>query len=237
MEKTYISGGKLGDFIQQMSVIYEKYLSDNIPAVLYIVNKGDDFRHGVETAYKDLYDIVSIQPYIKEFKIYNGEPYDIDLSEWRKHTNPFWHGDNYLGWMKKEYDVDWGKNKWLLNIPTDPVWENKIVINTTRNRFPTMIDWNKIFEENNKDEFVFVGFEQEDYNHFTTCVREIPVYYVSSLNELCVIINSCKTFIGSLSSPLSLAFGLHAPLIIGLYNNPFDFPAFSTMGKNIPSII
>lgn len=234
----YISGGKISDFIQQMSVIYEKYQADKRPATLYISDRGDDFRFGVQKAYEDLHPIVSAQPYINEFKIHQGEPYDVDLSRWRRHA-VFRFKDNYLEWMKKEYDVEWGKHKWLLNIPTHEAWKDKVVINTTQNRFPTMVDWEDLFEKYKIQDFVFVGFEKKEHSHFTKTIHHIPFYRPQSLMEMCVLIHSCKLFVGSLSSPLSIALALHRPHQIGLYNDNqrFDLPAFSNMGKNIPSTI
>lgn len=233
---TYISGGKIGDFIQQMSVIYEKYKTNNQPAILYISDRGDDFRFGVHKAYEDLHPIVSVQPYIREFKIHHGEPYDVDLSSWRRHA-VFRFKDNYLEWMKKEYNVDWGKHKWLLNIHTNEAWKDKVVINTTQNRFPTMVDWEKLFDQYPIENIIFVGFEKKEYLHFTRTIHHIPFYRPESLMEMCILINSCQCFVGSLSSPLSIAFALHAPLKIGLFNNTFDLPAFYNMGQNISSVI
>lgn len=228
---TYISGGKIGDFIQQLSVIYEKYLVDRKLAILYISNHGGEFLYGVDKAYQDLYPIVSRQPYIKEFKIHNGEPYDIDLSSWRNHAFLMFE-DNYLSWMKKEYGIEWGRHKWILDIPKDPRWETKVIINTTPNRFPTLIDWGDVFQ-NSINDIVFVGFEPENHQHFSRVLHHIPYYCPKSMIELAIILNSCKMFVGSLSSPLSIAFGLHIPVMVGLYNNPFDFPAFCNMAKNI----
>lgn len=235
---TYVSGGKIGDFIQQMSVIYENYRRDKQPASLFISERGDDFQYGIHQAYKDLHPIVSAQPYIEEFKIHQGEPYDVDLSSWRRHAD-FNFQDNYMEWMKKEYDVVWGKHKWLLNIPTHEAWEDKVVINTTQNRFPTMVDWETLFDRHPIEDIVFVGFEKKEHLHFTRTIHHIPFYRPPSLMEMCMLLNSCKLFVGSLSLPLSMALGLHIPHKIGLYNDAdmFDLPAFSTMGRNIPSTI
>lgn len=57
MPVSYLSGGKTGDFIQQLSVVYEKYLETNEPAVVYISERGDTFRFGVKRAYQDLRQI------------------------------------------------------------------------------------------------------------------------------------------------------------------------------------
>ena len=83
MSIKYISGGLLGDFIHQLSIVNELYIKTNRKGIIYIANIGDNFRNGLEKTYSDLYDIVMLQEYIEGFKIYNGESYDYNLSEWR----------------------------------------------------------------------------------------------------------------------------------------------------------
>jgi len=235
---SYVSGGKLGDFIQQMSIIYEKFLMEGRPAILYISERGDGdtFRHGVQQAYLDLQPIVSAQEYIKEFKIHEGEPYDIDLSSWRKYTSttPL---ETYVAWIKKEYGVDWGKHKWLHHIPTDPQWNDKIIINTTQYRFPDVKNWVDGLHRYSKEKLVFVGFHVADCHDFMLRMHfKIRFHNCSSLWDLAIILNSCQLFMGSLSSPLSIALGLHIPCDIGFFgseNNHFDYQVFSNIGKNI----
>jgi ADP-heptose:LPS heptosyltransferase len=85
----------------------------------------------------------------------------------------------------------------------------------------------------------FVGFDRDDYQHFVKHACQINYYKPTSLLELFVIINSCKMFIGSLSSPLSMALGLHAPTKIGFFGkkvNHCDYQYFHLIGKNIPSV-
>ena len=233
---SYISGGKLGDFIQQMSIIYEKFLIDGRLAILYISERGDTFRHGVQQAYTDLSPIVSRQPYIKEFKIYQGEPYEIDLSSWRQYISqsPL---ETYLTWMKKEYSVDWGKHKWICNIPKDSQWNDKIVINTTQYRFPDIENWFVNLRSHPKEKLVFVGFNLPDYHDFVRRTRfKIRFHNPLSLLDYTIILNSCQSFMGSLSAPLSIALSLHIPCNIGFFGsqeNHFDYQVFYNMCENI----
>lgn len=231
---SYVSGGKFGDFIQQLSIIYERFLLDKRPAVLYISNRGDHFTYGVKKAYKDLFPIVSKQHYIKEFKIHQGEPFDVDLSSWRHRiTNGVDFIDNYILWMKYEYNIDWGKHKWILDIPKCPFWEDTIIVNTTNNRFPDNIDWHAF----PRQKLVFIGFNKDGYNYFVKNVFSIHFHQVQTLYEMCIILNSCKIFIGSLSAPLSLAFGLHSPFKIGFQKNHYEYGLFRCIQDNIPSVV
>ena len=100
----YLSGGKLGDFIHQLSVIQENYIKTGIKAILYISNTEDHFTFGVERAYNDIKKFILAQPYIHEFKIHNGEQYDINLSDWRYNTLLF-----HVNWhelFKSQYNVE-----------------------------------------------------------------------------------------------------------------------------------
>ena len=48
--------------------------------------------------------------------------------------------------------------------------------------------------------------------------NDINVYKPANLYDLCIAINSCKLFIGNLSSPLAFAYALHKTSIVGLCN-------------------
>ena len=52
---SYLSGGLLGDFIFQLSVILENYIATGKKGILYISNKGEEFRFGLENTYIDTY--------------------------------------------------------------------------------------------------------------------------------------------------------------------------------------
>ena len=101
----YLGGGMLGDFIQQLSIVYEKFLETNTPCILYIADHGDNFKFSVQTTFEDLLPIVSRQSYILEFKIHNDEPFDVDLSAWRESI----YDKSYIDCMKHHYGIDWGR--------------------------------------------------------------------------------------------------------------------------------
>lgn len=234
MAISYVSGGKLGDFIQQLSVIYEKFLMDGKHAILYLSDRGDSFRHGIQQAYTDLQPLISRQSYIQEFKIHQGEPYDVDLSSWRRHigqTTP----ENFVMWIKKEYGVDWGKHPWLCNIPNDPKWKDKVVVNTTHYRFPDSDKWISNLRSYPKDKLVFVGFDAAEYHDFVRRTRlKIHFHRPASLWDFVVILHSCLFFTGSLSMPLSVAFGLSTPCEIGfVVSNEYEYNIFQNLQQNM----
>ena len=233
MNIIYISGGLLGDFFHQLSIINEIYIITNKKGVLYIANIGDKFRNGLEKTYNDLYEIVILQEYIQDFKIYNNEKYDINLSIWRNYIHD--SRDNLYNIIKNKYNIDWGKNKWLNNIPKLKEWENKTIINTVEYRFP-----NKSFFEPliNVDltNFVYVSIFKNEYDYFVNKTNiQINYYSPKSLMELCIILNSCEKVIGSLSAPLSIATSLHKNCAYGIDDSK-DFLYLFKGITNVPCI-
>jgi hypothetical protein len=217
---TYIAGGLLGDFIHQLSVINEVFLSTGRKGILYISNIGDAFRLGLETTYKDTYDIIMKQIYIADYKIYNNEPnIEVDLSAWRKSRLLF--KTSWYEIFKNTYQVEWGTHPWITNIEIDNTWQNKILINTTQIRFTNHIDYNELIKKYGAENIIYIGFNDAEYNYFLqkTGIKQgtIQYYKPATLMELTIIINSCKLFVGSLSAPLSIAHALYKNRIIGLY--------------------
>jgi hypothetical protein len=108
---SYLAGGMMGDFINTLSIVNEKYISTGKKGVVYLSIKGDGFRLGLEQAYKDTYQIVSNQEYIDCYSIYNNEPVDIDLTDWR--YNPNVDFKNWYIKFKETYQVEWGQHPWI----------------------------------------------------------------------------------------------------------------------------
>jgi len=212
---TYVGGGLLGDFIQSMSVIFEKFYQTGRKGVLYISDKGDAFRNGLENTYNDTYEIISKQKYIKEYKMYNNEICDCDLTLWREHPKLFrvsWY-DLY----KEVYNVEWGTHAWL-DVETNAKWNNIVLINTTHYRWPLNIDFNLLYQYHS-DSIVFIGSDINQYIFFVnTTGLNIRFYECTRFTELCVAIKSCKLFVGSLSSPLSIAHALYKDRISSFCN-------------------
>lgn len=207
----YISGGLLGDFIHQLSVINEIWIKTGKKGKLYIANIGDNFRNGLNDAYEQTHGFVIKQDYIENYNLYNGESYDINLSLWRNHKHLY--NISLIQNFKETYQIEWGKHKWLNYIENDNAWSDKIVINTTHYRFPTDLNFESI--KTNKN-IIYVSIIKNEYEFFKNKSGiELEYYCPKSLSELCVIINSCKMFIGSLSAPLSITTALHKTCVYG----------------------
>jgi hypothetical protein len=213
----YIGGGLLGDFIQSISIINEKFINTGRKGILYISNRRVSFTNGLDNTYKDTYEIIINQSYIKDYYIYNNESFDVDLTLWRCniiYNNPNAKYQNWHEVYKETFQMEWGKHQWI-NLPINNEWNDKIIINTTDYRWPYEIDFNLL---NNlyHGKVIYVSFEDNQYNIFKQITNlEIEFYKPNSLYEFGIIINSCKLIAGSQSAPLSIANALHKDRILG----------------------
>ena len=210
---TYIIGGLLGDFIQCLSVICEKYYETGSKGILYMSDQGDKFSNGLLNTYNDIYPVIIKQKYIQDFKIYDNQLFDINLVAWR--CSPLIMKDNWYNIYKSTYNVEWGKRKWIESV-YDPLWSDKIVINTTSYRFPVSNDFLNIFNKKiDYSKYIFISSDKSHYDFFKHRTNNNLTYYqIKSFEELVTIINSCKLFIGGISAPLTIAHSLHKDRII-----------------------
>ena len=235
----YVGGGFLGDFIQQLSVIKEKFIITGRKGILYIgpLFAGDNFSYGLENIYNDTYEIISSQEYILDYKIYNGEKIDINLSSWRE--NDIYKSFNWYFVFKYNYNINWGQNTWI-NLEKNEKWKNKIFINATSTRPIVNIDasyYEKLIEKYG-DDVQFLAFNEDDYIFFKNLLQiELPLFKPISFTEMCIAINSCKLFIGGLSMPLTIAHATHKLRVIGLGENKDDALVNTGLDLFLPNII
>ena len=218
----YISGGALGDFIHQLSVICEVYLKTGKKGILYISHTArntDKFPFGLEQAYKDTYKLITDQYYIESYHIHNNEPFDVNLSSWIVNQKLFIN--NYNTIYLAEYGVTFCNNKYL-DIEYDSKYKDCIFISSSIKRFNSSIDYNKLIESL-PCRPIFVTSTISEYEYFKNTTG-IHLEYIcfDKLYDLYIAINSCKLFIGNLSSPLTIAQGVMKPRIYILNSNYND---------------
>jgi hypothetical protein len=222
----YISGGAFGDFIQQLSVINEMYYMTGRKGIVYISEKsenaamfGDIFRYGLQNTYNDTYSLLMKQPYIIEYHIYNEQPYEINLNNWR--INPSLYHKNWYDIFKETYQIEWGKHKWL-NIPIDIHYKEFIFINTIDYRWSYHLDYNKLYSIYGEN-LVYISSDKSQYDFFISKTGlNIRYFQIQNFEQLCILINSCKLFIGGMSAPLAIAHALHKDRICGLSGETDD---------------
>ena len=199
----YISGGLFGDFIHQLSVIKEKYIETGKKGILYIANIGDNFRMGVEYTYGDTFNIISKQKYILDYKLHNGEGIDINLSQWR--YMPYLSYAPFHMVFSMYYGIKWGNTNWLEDLPQNDTYKDIVFINTSIMRFPRETNYKK-FKDIFGEKLIFLSSSIDEYKYFTEMSKiDISVHYVDKFDEMCMLINSCKLFIGALSGMLTIA--------------------------------
>lgn len=209
---TYISGGKLGDFIFQLGIIQDNYIKTGKKGILYIANIGDKFVKGLEVAYNDTKDFIFKQDYIIDYKIYNNEAYDINLSLWR--DNVFIKEQNWFELFRNTYNVDFGTTQWINNIPINDDLSGKILISHSLIRENKNINIKDILSKYDETELHFICLDENEYYNFKNkSGLDIPYTICKNVFELFVSINSCKLFIGNFSAPLCIALSLYKKCI------------------------
>jgi hypothetical protein len=206
-----------GDFIQSLSVINENFYLTGKKGNLYISDGygGDVFRNGVQNTYNDTYPVIIKQNYINNYQIYNNEQININLNAWR--NNPRLYNQNWYHTYTQTYNIQWGKHKWITT-NKDEKWKDKILINTTDYRWPNYLDF-KLLNKDIKN-VLYISSDIKQYEKFVQKTGlNIPYIIVSTFEEICIMISSCKLFIGSLSGPLAIANAVHINRVIGLSNN------------------
>jgi FkbM family methyltransferase len=209
----YISGGLLGDFIHQLSVVKELYDKTGRKGVLYIsdtARPNEPFTFGLEQVYKDTYPFISVQPYIDSYHIHQNQEYDINLSSW--FFNQPLYTNNWKKIFSDEYNINWCSTPYLtFNI--NEQFKDKILISSSIKRFNKNINYNKLIELL-PIKPIFVTSQVEEYHYFKEQTGiELEAYYFKELNDLYSAIYSCKLFIGNLSSPMTIAEACFKPRI------------------------
>lgn len=208
---TYVAGGKLGDFFNQLSVVCENYYNTGRKGILYISGTiGDAFIFGVDATYNDTYPIISAEKYIQEYKVHQGEPTDVDLSSWRNNLVIRNWCEVYHG----AFNVGWATHQWItpptMSLPLD--FSDKILINATPYRFPSAgaITQLKNAIGSELQNCVFLSNEEDHYRHFMQQTGLAMAFCKpSSFSEMVKIIETSKARYLGFSSYAVIANALH----------------------------
>ena len=209
----YCSGGALGDFIHQLSIIKEMYDKTGRKGILYIshhVRPSDLFPFGLEQAYKDTYEMITSQYYIDSYYIHYGEQCDINLSSWA--FNQPLYLSNWSHIFLNEYGVPWCTSPYLI-FPNETTFKNYVFISSSIKRFNHYIDYKTIISKI-PTKTVFVTSVKSEYEYFkVNSGVDLECIYFDNLYDLHKAIYNCKLFIGNLSSPLTIAQACFKPRI------------------------
>lgn len=217
----YLSSGKIGDLIFNLSVINEIYLNTGRKGILYLTNSPEKFHYSLEKAYNDIYKIVKSQEYIFDFIIFNNQcKIDVNLDEWRNKEYL-----NSLNWIEiynktyEEYNIQWGKHKWI-TLPKDEKFKDCIFVFHSNRRLNRDVSL-KNFIKNHQKKVYFVTTDINDYYYFRNILK-CECMLFQNLYEYCVAINSCHIMISNMSFPLCISLALGIDVIAIYPNEGFD---------------
>jgi len=222
----YAIGGKLGDFIHHLYLVYHNYIVTGKKGIVYMKNTGFD---KIDRTYNELYEIVSSQKYIEKFEQHNGQYVDIDCIY---SNSPYLYKINWIDFMIKSYtkSTECSLGKWIELESSEEIKNkfcDKIVIHT-RQRTITNFDWLNVVSSN---KCTFITCDRNDYESFPYKDR-VELYLCKDLQEIFEVIQSSKFFIGSQSSPLAIRCALHKSCLAELY--PTDDIHYMGLEKYIP---
>jgi FkbM family methyltransferase len=201
----YLAGGKLGDFIHQLSVVYEKFLQTGQKGRIFMSeNIGDPFQRGVVETHKDILPLIGDLPYIESLHVHNGEKFHFNLSSWR--AQPDMHKYSWQDIFFISYDVAWGRNAWISTTVNEDL-KDVTLISTNPARWNS-IDWNGLFDKI-AGPIMFLNINENEFEHFCKeTKRNIPAVKCKTFSEIAIAIQSCKMLIATLSMPLAIADGM-----------------------------
>jgi hypothetical protein len=234
----YISGGMLGDFIQGLSVIAERFYAEGRQGILHIAEAQHghgsyDFRYGLEGTYKDTYEMITNQVWCKEYKMYDPSiehlSLVINLNNWRYDNDRLLYKTNWHTIYKYYYGVEWGKHQWIilnenmLQVSENHICRNKVLINIAHYRFTPFINYDLLISVYGKDSLVFIAHNPRDYEVFKEKTGlNITYYSPTSFTDLCIALFSSSLFLGGLSAPLTIGHALSIKRAICLSNSSDD---------------
>jgi hypothetical protein len=171
-----------------------------------------------EYAFNMLKPLLEAQPYVQEFKQWQGEKAHVDLDMHRQVKNHMPYG-NIVTWQAMVYAEMTPRfwEPWLeitldLDLPVPMPTIGKIVINRTQRYHNQWIDY--FFLKEYRDQLYFVGTKEEHEIFQTDWGIELPYEPVLNFRHLAMILKTCKLFIGNQSMCFAIAEGLKVPRIL-----------------------
>lgn len=251
----FLCGGRLGDLIHCLYVMYATYKVTGHPNNLYITNDtrygGDKFVAGIEKTYEELKHLISLQKYIDKFEIYRNEIIQINLNSFRK--------------SKKIGSADWTRMlSGIFKVPLyfepwitldesyyDPKYKDMVIIHRTMVVYHTgsahvryTHDFSLMLHNilrRNSGQCYFLSTDDNIYNAFNDTFgkyHQVPKITANTIDEILTIINSCKFFIGNQTSPSAFCVALHHPMLVeavcidNIYHFDEQYPRFYRYSEN-----
>ena len=238
--KKYLIGGKLGDFIHALIVCKYEYELSGKKADIYISNRGDAFRHGVEHTYNEILPILSKQNWFNSLNIFNNQICDFSLCDVRGSSLLYKKSwiEIYLETYHKLSEKDIPLEYSWINIPEKKnELSDSLIINRSNTGAltkETILEYEKIIETYSS--IYFVCYDVSQYDSFLF-KNNVKILQVKDLYEMFVIINSGKMYLGNLSAPSAIATSLNVKRAVELHRpDDMHYRGDSKYYKNFTAI-
>jgi hypothetical protein len=192
---------KLGDIIYSLP-----FIKANGGGTLYLDPDSPHFPNQRELwieRFNWLMPLINAQDYIEEVKIWDGEPFDVDLDDYMNTTH-LTKGDkvnivdnHFIG--QGEEPLSYAK--WLITCYSK---RSGIIIANSDNHHDETINYNRLLSGNE----IFLGTQKEASEFYYRSNKILISHTASNAYNLARIINSADVFIGNQSLPLAIALGL-----------------------------
>jgi hypothetical protein len=162
-------------------------------------------------AFEMMKPLIESQPYVKEFKPWNGEKVHVNLDVIRQVKNHMPYG-NIVTWIAMVY-AEATPRYWepWINIPQEEK-EDIIIINRTSRYHNQWIDY--FFLKEYQDKILFIGLEEEFKQFQMDWGLDVKWYTPGNAYQIAVLLQSCKLFIGNQSMCFAIAEAMKVPRIL-----------------------
>jgi hypothetical protein len=214
--KSYLGGGKLGDFIHGLCICKSIWEKTNSKADIYIANVGDSFEKPLDITVQDLIPILKKQEWFNSIKVYDGENIDIDLNIFR--NSPLLYKTS---WIELYFQTFFNNEptpkdySWIKILEKDESLKDVVLINRSLRK--TIFRKNEIYKQiiEKHEKCFFICFDSEQYENFPY-KNLLPRLKVENLYDFFLKLNSCKCYVGNLTGPSAWATSLNIPRVIEL---------------------
>ena len=225
-KNNFIARGNLGDLIHQLWVIKTMYQITGKKGRLLLTDKDSGpftgyFMKDLKDVSEELKPILLKQEWLSECDVLNAEYTDvIDLSDWRN-TN-YVHNKSWTDLLSLTYNLPIAEKEssWLNIEFKDASYSDLIIIHESVNqeRKTDKFPWEEIIK-NNKCLFVYFDDSTLENFKFNHLVRH---HKMKDVEECCIILNSCKFYVGNLTSVTAMAHAIGVPRLVELNSENLD---------------
>lgn len=214
---TFRHSGNLGDIVWSLPTIKDilrrhnqdkagLYMLTGVPAV-YVAGPHPLGNIRLDENYaRQLLPLLLAQDYIGDAGVWNGQPVNYDLDDFRESGFNFSAG-NIGRYYCHAFMVTPNLSDPWLNVEPSPDTDGKIVINRTERARNRRLNYGFL---RGRNDLVFVGLERE-YQNFSMMVPGVPRWQAPDFLTLARWIKGAKAFIGNQSFPYAVAEALKVP--------------------------